>query len=446
MVDKEFRINYNKKIGVKGGRKMGINKPRGTNDILPDEAVKWVYIEKILRKICAEYGYQEIRTPIFEHTELFQRGVGETTDVVEKEMYTFTDRGDRSMTLRPECTASITRAYLENKMHALPQPNKLFYIGPMFRYDRPQAGRYRQFHQFGIESLGAADPMIDAEIIALVIDLYQRLGLTDLAVHLNSVGCPKCRAVYREKLIQHLRDKKEYLCEDCQSRLERNPLRVLDCKSEKCKEYTKDVPSVLDSLCEECADHLEGVKAYLDELSIPYELDPKLVRGLDYYTKTAFEIIYSGLGAQSTVCGGGRYDGLIKECGGADTPAVGCAMGLERLLLTLEKKGIDLPKPESLDVFIAPLGETAKKAAFSLMHKLRRAGLKTVTDYFGRSLKAQLKQADKRQAAVAVILGEAELEKGEAIVRVLATGEQEEAAISQLTEVITAKLKEEKKC
>lgn len=418
-----------------------VTKPRGTNDFLPGEVEKWIYIEGLIREICQQYGYKEIRTPIFEHTELFTRGVGETTDIVEKEMYTFTDRGNRSLTLRPENTAAVVRSYLENKMHTQPIPVKLYYNGPMFRYDRPQAGRYRQFHQFGIESIGGLDPMIDGEIITLVIDFFQRLGLEDLEVHLNSVGCPECRPAYREKLVEHLRTSAHNLCPDCQSRLDRNPMRVLDCKVEKCKQQVGQAPSVLEHLCQECNQHLEGVKSYLDALNIKYVLDPNLVRGLDYYTKTAFEIIYQGLGAQSTVCGGGRYDGLIEECGGSPTPAVGCALGLERLILTLEKKGIELPLAKGADVFLAPLGEKARLAAFKLLAELRKAGIKTEIDYLARGLKAQMKQADRVGAKLTVILGEDELTKGVAVIRSMGESQQEEVTLDIILDTLKNKLR-----
>jgi len=420
-----------------------LTKPRGTNDILPGEVEKWIYIEGLLREICQQYGYQEIRTPVFENTELFIRGVGEATDIVEKEMYTFTDRGQRSLTLRPEGTSAVVRAYLENKMHTQAMPVKLYYMGPMFRYDRPQAGRYRQFHQFGIEALGTLDSMVDGEIIALVIDFFQRLGLKDLAVHLNSVGCPDCRPVYREKLIAYLRAQKENLCSDCQSRLERNPLRVLDCKVEKCQQSTADAPSILENLCFECEHHLTELKAYLAELGITYQLDPKLVRGLDYYTKTAFEIIYHGLGAQSTVCGGGRYDRLISECGGQPTPAVGCALGLERLILTLEKKEIALPLPEKTEVFFAPLGQNARLSAFTMLAKCRQEGIKAQIDYQARGLKAQMKQADRLGAKLAVIMGEDELARGAVIVRTMGESVQEEITKENLVAALKAKLKGE---
>ena len=307
--------------------------PRGTKDILPSVSGQWQYIEGKIREICNLFSYKEIRTPIFEHTELFLRGIGDTTDIVEKEMYTFTDRGERSLTLRPENTAAVVRAYLENKLYADNQLAKLFYIGPMFRYDRPQAGRYRQFHQFGIEAIGLSNPAVDAEIITLAVQFLQKLGLTELNLQLNSVGCPKCRPVYREKLQEFLQDKVEDLCNDCKSRYDRNPMRILDCKNEKCTALSQGAPEMIECLCDDCGTHFNKLKELLTATNISYNLNPRLVRGLDYYTKTAFEIQYEPLGAQSAVCGGGRYDGLIGECGGNDTPAIGFAIGIERVLL-----------------------------------------------------------------------------------------------------------------
>ena len=294
--------------------------PRGTKDILPADIEAWRYVEKMMRDICTRFGYQEIRTPIFEHTELFQRGIGDTTDVVEKEMYTFTDRGKRSITLRPENTASAVRAYVENKMYADLVPTKLYYIGPMFRYDRPQAGRMRQFHQFGVEALGAANYVIDAEIIMLAVHVLQTLGLKDLKLKINSVGCPQCRPKHREKLQEFFKPKFDELCKDCQSRFERNPLRILDCKNEQCKKLAQGAPALSECLCDECKEHFQGLKTLLTVAGVDFELDSNLVRGLDYYTKTAFEIQYAPLGAQSAVCGGGRYDGLVEEIGGPATP------------------------------------------------------------------------------------------------------------------------------
>ena len=377
--------------------------PRGTKDILPDKVGNWLYLENLIRKLCGQYGYREIRTPIFEHTELFQRGIGETTDVVEKEMYTFTDRGNRSITLRPENTAAAVRSYLENKLYADTNLCKLFYIGSMFRYDRPQAGRYREFHQFGVEALGEANPAVDAEIISLAVQFLKDLGLKDIKLLLNSVGCPKCRPVYRQRLQEFFKPVIDEMCDDCKSRYDRNPMRLLDCKNEKCKELAQDAPAITDCLCDECNDHFHKVQEFLTAAGIEFELDPGLVRGLDYYTKTAFELKYVPLGAQSAVLGGGRYDGLIEECGGKSTPAVGFATGLERVLLALEMQNL-LPETNyDTDVFIVALGDTVQAKAFEILANLRRGGFKAAMDFAGRSMKAQMKQANKANAKFTII-------------------------------------------
>jgi histidyl-tRNA synthetase len=410
--------------------------PRGTNDILPGNVRHWQYFENLVRQMCRRYNYHEIRTPIFEHTELFQRGVGETTDIVEKEMYTFNDRSNRSITLRPEGTAAVVRSFIENKLYAEPQPTKLYYMGPMFRYDRPQAGRYRQFHQFGVEAIGAADPAIDAEVIALAVDVLKELGLTDLHVYINSVGCPACRPSYRETLQDFLQEKVTDLCEDCQSRYNRNPMRILDCKNEQCSRLTEGAPAVSDCLCEECGTHFARVKALLDTVGIEYIVNPRLVRGLDYYTKTAFEVQYPALGAQSAVCGGGRYDGLIEQCGGDPTPGIGFGMGIERVLLALEKQGLVAQAATSVDVFIASMGPAAYNAAFALLSTLRKAGLSAEIDYMGRSLKAQMKFAAKLPARYVAILGDEELAEQAVTLRDMATGQQDKVAFTNLLETI----------
>ncbi len=417
------------------------NGPRGTKDILPDTIDQWLYVENKVREICARYGYKEIRTPIFEHTELFLRGIGETTDVVEKEMYTFTDRGGRSVTLRPENTAAVVRAYLQNKLYADAALTKLFYIGSMFRYDRPQAGRYREFHQFGVEALGGNNPAIDAEIIMLAVNFLKSLGLKELVLSLNSVGCPKCRPVYRERLQAFFKDKRSGLCEDCQSRYDRNPMRILDCKNEHCRELSVGAPEITDCLCDECREHFEKVKAYLTSAGISYQLDPRLVRGLDYYTKTAFEVQYSPLGAQSAVAGGGRYDGLIEEIGGNPTPAVGFAVGLERVLLALEKQNLLPVKPGSEDVFVVALGESAQAAAFKLLADLRNAGLSTSMDFAGRSMKAQMKQANKANARFVAILGEDEVKESVVMLKDMQTSEQQKIAIKEIVNKLCAEVK-----
>lgn len=414
------------------------NAPRGTKDILPDTVGDWNYVEGEIRELCRRFGYSEIRTPIFEHTELFQRGIGEGTDVVDKEMYTFTDRGDRSITLRPENTASAVRAYLQNKLYAQSNLVKLFYIGSMFRYDRPQAGRMREFHQFGVEALGEANPAVDAEVILLAMNLLEGLGLKDLELSINSVGCPKCRSKYRTMLQDFFRDKLEDLCEDCRSRFERSPLRILDCKKDSDKPYMADAPKITDCLCEECADHFAKLKELLTSAGISFTHDPRLVRGLDYYTKTAFEIKYPPLGAQSAVAGGGRYDGLIEEMGGNPTPAVGFATGLERLLLALESQNLLPEKNRSVDAYVVALGETAQAEGFKLLNSLRQQGLSAAMDFAGRSMKAQMKQANKLGAKYSVILGEDEIAEGVVMLRSMEDSSQAKVPMAQVAEKIKA--------
>ncbi len=414
------------------------NAPRGTKDILPDTVGDWNYVEGEIRELCRRFGYSEIRTPIFEHTELFQRGIGEGTDVVDKEMYTFTDRGERSITLRPENTASAVRAYLQNKLYAQSNLVKLFYIGSMFRYDRPQAGRMREFHQFGVEALGEANPAVDAEVILLAMNLLEGLGLKDLELSINSVGCPKCRSKYRTMLQDFFRDKLEDLCEDCRSRFERSPLRILDCKKDSDKPYMADAPKITDCLCEECADHFTKLKELLTSAGISFTHDPRLVRGLDYYTKTAFEIKYPPLGAQSAVAGGGRYDGLIEEMGGNPTPAVGFATGLERLLLALESQNLLPEKNRSVDAYVVALGEKAQAEGFKLLNSLRQQGLSAAMDFAGRSMKAQMKQANKLGAKYSVILGEDEIAEGVVMLRSMEDSSQAKVPMNQVAEKIKA--------
>lgn len=412
---------------------------RGTQDILPQDAYKWNYMENTIRELCARYGYGEIRTPMFEATELFQRGIGDTTDVVTKEMYTFTDRGGRSITLRPENTASAVRAYLEHKLYGDQQVHKFFYIGSMFRYDRPQAGRFREFHQFGVEVMGADSPAADAEVISLAYTLFQNLGLKDLVLHINSIGCGKCRPVYRQKLIEYFKAEKDDLCHDCQERLEKNPLRVLDCKEDGAKELVKEAPNITDYLCEDCQKKFDAVKQYLTALGISYEVDPRLVRGLDYYTNTAFEIQYTPLGAQSAICGGGRYDGLVEEVGGPHTPSVGFAVGLERLLLALEMQNL-IPQPSKpKHVYIAALGQDAIAEGMKIQQTLRSKGIRADLDLQGRSLKGQMKQAGKSGADYTVIIGSDELAKGKAAVKSMAEGSQADISFDEVSSYIEAK-------
>lgn len=417
---------------------MAITAPRGTQDFLPEQTAEWQILEAKIRQICSLYGFGEIRTPIFESTELFLRGIGETTDVVTKEMYTFDDRGGRSMTLRPENTASVVRAFLEHKLYGDPKIHKFYYMGPMFRHDRPQAGRYRQFNQFGVEEIGSKDPAVDAEIIAMAFQLFHELGLNDLVLHLNSVGCPKCRPVYRQKLLDFFADKREMLCDDCNARLEKNPLRVLDCKEDGEKMMALGVPQLTENLCDDCKTHFTAVQAYLTKIGIPFILDPQLVRGLDYYTNTAFEIMYAPLGAQSTICGGGRYDGLIAEVGGPPTPGIGFAIGMERLLLTLKEQGLLPPVPENKPVFIVALGNAAKTIAFGWQQELRRRGIYAEIDVMGRSMKGQMKAANKLGAAYTVIIGEEEMTAQTAQIRNMETKAQDSVAFDDIVAYVEA--------
>lgn len=421
---------------------MLITCPRGTQDILPEVSGNWQYIERTVRDICRLYGFKEIRTPVFENTELFLRGIGDTTDIVSKEMYTFTDRGERSLTLRPENTAAVVRSYLEHKLYAESLLTKLFYIGPMFRYDRPQAGRYRQFHQFGVEALGSKGPAIDAEVIILAVQLLQRLGLTELKLYLNSVGCPECRPVYREALQEYLREKTENLCTDCQLRFDRNPMRILDCKNPKCGEESQGAPHIVDCLCEDCSTHFEQLKSLLTIVGIDFTLNPRLVRGLDYYTKTAFEIQYAPLGSQSAVCGGGRYDGLVEECGGQSTPSIGFAIGIERILLALEKQGLLPEVTNQIDVFVAPIGKGVQGIAFKLLCDLRRNGITADMDFMNRNIKGQMKQANKYPAHFVAIIGDDEAAEGKVMLKNMQSGIQELVDINEVQNKIQVEMED----
>lgn len=415
-------------------------RPRGTNDFLPEDTAKWQYIEKLLREICRQFGYAELRTPIFEETALFLRGVGDTTDIVQKEMYTFEDTGGRSLTLRPENTASAVRAYVENKLFAGQQPVRLFYMGPMFRYERPQAGRFRQFHQFGVECFGPASPAADAEVIALAWEFYRRLGLKNLELNLNSVGCPNCRPAYRQALQDFLRPHLSELCPTCKERFEKNPLRILDCKNPQCQQFLQGAPTTLDALCDECHEHFEAVQSYLHAAAIPYRLNTKLVRGLDYYTNTAFEILLSDIGAQSAVCGGGRYNGLVEELGGKATPGVGFALGMERVFSALTAQKLALPEQPGLDVFVAVLDKQAQTMAFQLACNLRQSGLAAGYDTMERSLKAQFKYADSQRAAYTLLVGGEELTRDSVVLRDMQSSEQTEQSINEIVAILKEKL------
>ncbi|WP_141433663.1 histidine--tRNA ligase [Bacillus sp. 03113] len=418
---------------------MSIQIPRGTQDILPGEVEKWQYIEKKARELCEKFQYHEIRTPIFEHTELFLRGVGDTTDIVQKEMYTFEDRGERSLTLRPEGTASVVRSFVENKMHGYAsQPIKLYYLGPMFRYERPQAGRFRQFVQFGVEALGSKDPAIDAEVMAFVMSVYKELGLKKLKLVVNSLGDKESRQAHREALVNHFKPSIGEFCSDCQSRLEKNPMRILDCKKDRNHPLMKSAPSILDYLNEESSTYFNKVKMYLTDLNIPFEVDPNLVRGLDYYNHTAFEIMSNaeGFGAITTLCGGGRYNGLVEDLGGPDTPGIGFAMSIERLIAALNAESVELPIKEGIDCYLVAIGDQAKDYTVGLLQKLRMAGFSAERDYLDRKIKGQFKAADRLKAKVVAVLGEDELLAKKINVKIMETGEQTEVELDSLIDVL----------
>lgn len=407
--------------------------PRGTKDIIPAEAYKWNYLEGKFRDLCRLYGYEEIRTPVFEHTELFKRGVGDTTDIVQKEMYTFKDRGDRDLTLKPEGTAGVIRAFIENKMYAETQPTKLFYITPCFRYERPQSGRQRQFHQFGVEAIGSDTPSLDAEVISLAMQFLGEAGLKDLTVSINSVGCPVCREEYNKLLKDYLAAKADVLCDLCNDRRDKNPMRVIDCKNETCQANIVDIPLMADHLCDDCKDHFTKLKSYLDEMGINYLVDKKIVRGLDYYKRTAFEIISNDLGAQSTVCGGGRYDGLVEQIGGpSGYSGIGFGLGAERLLLTLEANGVEIDNPNHIDIFVVTIGDRAKLKSFSILKDLRVNHISADKDHLDRSLKAQFKYSNKINSRYTIVIGDDELDKDEATLKNMETGDQKLIKISEL--------------
>ena len=404
--------------------------PKGTKDVLPEQSYQWQFLEARIREIVKKYGFLEVRTPVFEHTELFLRGVGETTDIVQKEMYTFLDKGERSVTLKPEGTAGVVRMFVENNLFAEIQPTKMFYLySPTFRYERPQAGRLREHHQFGVEFFGASKPSADAECIAVATELLASLGCDGLTVRLNSIGCPKCRPHYHEALKSYLHEHYDALCETCKTRLETNPLRVLDCKVESCQKIANGAPIIGDYLCDECRDHQDHLFKLLDGMGIRYVIDPRLVRGLDYYTKTVFEITSENIGSQSAVCGGGRYDGLVEEIGGPHTPAIGFGLGMERLLLELENTGYQIEKPVRYDLYIASMGEEAEQTAFLLANNLRKGGAKVEIDHIGRSVKAQMKYADKIGARYVLVLGGDELAKGEAKLKHMSDGNETTTAL-----------------
>ena len=416
---------------------------RGTQDILPGQTEHWRNVESILQREAETCGFHEIRTPLFEDTRLFERSVGETTDVVEKEMYTFKDRGGRSVTLKPEGTAGAVRAYLEHGLYNSPMPVRLFYFTPCYRYERAQAGRLREFHQFGVEEFGSKLPLADAGLIAMADGMFHRLGIKNLILKINSIGCPECRAKYERALRDYFSARREQLCETCRSRLERNPMRILDCKNPSCQEVAAKAPHMIDFLCESCREHFSGVRAGLDSAGVRYEIDPTIVRGLDYYTRTVFEFVSGDLGAQSTVCGGGRYDGLVQEMGGKPTPALGFAMGLERLLIILNARKIQFPPRKTCDLYIAALGSEAQTEAFRIACLLRKDSDAVLYDEIGRSLNAQMKYAGKIGAKFTMVLGSNEQKAGKAALKNMKTGETVPVSLSgdlqrQFSAILTA--------
>lgn len=410
---------------------MGVitKKIKGTEDVLPKDSYRWQFVEDVMRKESAAYGFKEIRTPVFEHTELFARGVGQTTDVVQKEMYTFDTKGGESVTLRPEGTAGAARAVLEHGLVNDSLPIKASYFVSCYRYEKPQAGRLREFHQFGLECYGTQSPAADAELICAAQSIFDRLGIKQLRLEINSIGCPACRAEYHKALKEYFYGYKDELCETCNSRLEKNPMRILDCKSPVCSKIAQGAPKITDYLCDECKEHFASVQKYLDAAGVEYTVNPTIVRGLDYYTKTVFEFVTDFIGAQGTVCGGGRYDGLIEELGGKHLPSLGFAMGIERLLMLMDKQGIEIPKPSTCDLYVAVMGESASLKSFEIIKAVRSCGLIAETDVVGRGLRAQMKYADKIGAKFSMVLGDNEIEQGKAVIKNMSSGEQTEIVL-----------------
>ncbi len=402
---------------------------KGTQDALPKESYKWQYVESVVKDVARQFDFKEIRTPVFEKTELFQRGVGDTTDVVQKEMYTFDDKGGRSITLRPEGTAGAMRSVLEHGLFNEALPIKAFYNTSCYRYEKPQAGRLREFHQFGVECIGATSPVADAEVIILGATILKRLGIKNISLEINSIGCPECRAKYTQALKEYFEKYTDKMCETCISRLDRNPMRILDCKSPICKDIAKDAPVILDYLCDECSEHFEKVKSYLTNTNVEFVVNPQIVRGLDYYTKTVFEFITTEIGSQGAVCAGGRYDGLAEDLGGPNLPSLGFAMGLERILILMEKQGCDFPCDSVPDVYIAPMGDNAQAEAIKLCELLRNEGFVAITDMSNRGLKAQMKYANKIGAKFSIVIGDNELETKKAVLKNMVNSESVEVTL-----------------
>ena len=406
--------------------------PKGTKDILPEQVYKWQYVEEKFAELCERYGFKEIRTQVFEHTELFQRGLGDPTDIFQKEMYNFEDHGQRSITLKPEGTSPAVRAFIEHKQYAEVQPTKYYYVTPCYRYEKPQAGRLREFHQFGIETFGTGDMLADAEVICFANDFLSEMGVTDIRLRINSVGCPECRKKHREALKDFLKPNYDKMCNTCKDRYERNPMRIIDCKSPECQEIVKGAPMMIDYLCDDCREAFEDLQRNLDALGIKYEVDPTIVRGLDYYTKTAFEFVTDAIGAQGTVCGGGRYDHLVEEVGGPPIPGVGFGLGIERLLLLMENLGVEIPEPDAVDAFIAVMGDAAKAWGLKLLRELRQKGLKVQMDTLARNVKGQFKYANRLGARYTVVIGDDEIKAGVVSLKEMATSEQREVKMENL--------------
>lgn len=409
-----------------------INIPKGTKDVLPNESYKWHYVENVVRSVAKDFNIKEIRTPTFEHTELFLRGVGDTTDIVNKEMYTFLDKAERSITLKPEGTAGVARAFIENSLYANPQPTKMYYITPVFRYEKPQAGRLREHHQFGIEYYGSSSAIADVEVMMVAKSIFDKLGVSNLVLNINSIGCPECRKKYNEALKKYLKDNLSNMCHTCQERFEKNPLRILDCKEEACKQITQNAPVVLDYLCDDCRAHHETVCNQLTKLGVDFKVNPHIVRGLDYYTRTVFEFVSNNIGAQGTVCGGGRYNNLVEQVGGKPCPGVGFGMGLERLILTLENLGLSVGEEENPDLYIIAMCDRAKQDILVYAQKLRQAGVSTEIDVMDRSFKAQLKYANKINAKYMVVLGDEEIDTNKVSIKNMATGESVEVDLDKI--------------
>lgn len=412
------------------------NAPKGTKDVLPNQVYRWHYVERKFDDICRRYGYKEIRTPIFEHTELINRGVGDTTDIVQKEMYTFNDHGGRSLTLKPEGTSPAVRAFVEHRMYAEVQPTKIYYDTPCFRYEKPQSGRLRQFHQFGVEIFGTPNMMADADVICLGHDFLEEMGIKDVVLEINSVGCPTCRETYRRALQDFLRPHYDQLCDTCKNRFDKNPMRILDCKSQEDQDLVKDAPNMIDYLCDECASSFEEVKGHLESMGLEYTVNPRIVRGLDYYTKTAFEFVSNKIGAQGTVCGGGRYDNLCQEIGGPPIPGVGFGLGKERLLMLMEANGVEIPEAEPSDVFIVTMGDKGRIKGLEILRELHKKGISAQMDTLARNVKGQFKYAARLNVKKTIVIGDEELEKGVVQIKDMDRHEQQEVSFDNILEML----------